>query len=66
MPTPVVFLKIVCLMFKVKVISYYYSETEKFQIIHKGYDILMYQEYLSTDCVSGGLFHAKRLFLGKK
>ena len=53
------------LMFKVKGISFYYTETEKFEIIHKGYDNLIYQEYLATDCVSRGLFHAKLLFLEK-
>ena len=52
-------------MFKVKGISFYYTETEKFEIIHKGYDNLIYQEYLTTDCVSRGLFHAKSFF-GKK
>ena len=54
-------------MFKVKGISFdYNTETEKFEIIHKGHDILMYQEYPATDCVSRGLFHAKRLFFEKK
>ena len=61
-PTTLVFLKIVCLMFKVKGISFYYTETVKFEITHQGHDILIYQEYLATDCVSSGLFQAKRLF----
>ena len=53
-------------MFRVKGINFYYTETEKFEIIQTGHDILMYQEYPATDCVSRGLFHAKRLFFEKK
>ena len=64
-PNTVVFLKIVCLMLKVRGISFYYTEIEKFEIIQKGTIFLMYQEY-PTDCVSRGRFHAKRLFFEKK